>query len=1312
MRPKPAAQFDFHEGKEIAMLRSTLRGLSGVVVLFCSLCFLFAAPRAAGQMGSEGTLNVVVLDQSGASVEGASLELKELSTNDTRMAVTQQLGAAVFPHVPLGTYRLRVTKASFKDSVVDTVVIQGGRVTDLKVSLQIGAAAETVVVDAAATPLIETTSNAIVTTINLKEIEDLPLQGRDVSSLAQLSAGYSGTPGGGTWNGLPVIAQSNTIDGIVSSTSRMKFSGNVQPGLEARLEDIQEMTVQTSQVDLGQGMGMAAMQVNFVTRRGTNDYHGRVYEDFRNTVLNANSWTNNAIGLPRNPIILNNFGGSVGGHIIRDKLFFFASYSELKQPGGYLTGAGVYPYFTQVLTPLAQSGIFTDSNGNKINLFSIASANSLPTGNAAIATQQALINTAIATPGTAVTAAGDPNVLNVNWFVASPTTKYYPAFRLDYNATQKLRLDFSFEDTKYSQPNAASPYFPGSAFADQAAASKSTNYIGSLGVGYTITPTLINQFRGGYYYNAVFTSQGAKPDWVTLPQVSWASNSVTSQGYGISGQTFNLPITTFYPTINFSDNVTWVHRAHTLSFGMDFYREQDHYYNAPDGIPNLAFGLVPGDPATNAFNTALSGESAADRAGAEALYANLIGRIASINPVGSGYPLDLKTHQYLNSQPGASFALDELQRGWGIYAQDSFRLTPHLTLNYGLRWDFTGDDHDLTGAYHGATPEQIYGPSVVGHSFDPGTLSGNLNPSYNASSHQYAGYNVTPQPTIGLAWNPSYSDGIWGRLLGGGKTVIRAGFDVKRFTEPYQYFWNNASNYGKAFFQAFNLQAANGGGPGTFAPGSLQYGGGLTGLPAPSTFPAAYADSLPQSLYTYNGFFSGAGMDPRIQQPYLQEWNIGIQRQLGTSNVLEVRYLGHRTLHQWISTNTNEVNIFENGFLKEFQNAQKNLAINAAHGITSFADNGFAGQTMLPIFNAAFQGESSGGAGVPLQDYGNGGFIADLNQGAAGALASALAYPNGNANYICNLVGSALSPCASTYGYTSPGPYPVNFLQANPYLDSFAGGAPASYLSAQGYGNYNALQVDFREKQWHGMQFDVNYTWSHTLGVQPDNAWEGNVQVFSIRNLRQSYGPTTFDLRNVLHASGTFDLPFGRGKALFASSSGVLDRIVGGWTLGTIFTYDSGFPFQLLGGYDTYNDYGDGGLVLNGTTVSQLQKAVGVFNAPGTYKYTINPALLSGTTSTCSSILKDVCQNTTAGTFGVNPWLKGPHIWNDDLSLSKVIPFGERIRFSLQAEFLNVFNHPNWANPTNNVQSSTFGQSGLSNLNAARQIELRANISF
>ncbi|MGB6820876.1 MAG: carboxypeptidase-like regulatory domain-containing protein, partial [Candidatus Acidiferrales bacterium] len=266
------------------MSRSFSRALFGSMVACVALLFAFSAPSARAQNGGYGTLNVTVLDESGAIVPDAQLTLLDTATGDSRKATTGREGTFTFVALPLGTYKLTVSKGvNFQTQVYDSVVIQGGRVTDLKALLKVGAASQEVVVSASASPIVETTSNAIVTTIDTKQIEDLPLGGRDISQLAFLTPGYSGIPGFGTWNGLPMIAQGNTIDGVVSSTSRMKFGGNTTPGLEARVESIQEMTVQTSQVDMSQALGGSSMQSSFVTRRGTNAYHGEAYEDFRNS---------------------------------------------------------------------------------------------------------------------------------------------------------------------------------------------------------------------------------------------------------------------------------------------------------------------------------------------------------------------------------------------------------------------------------------------------------------------------------------------------------------------------------------------------------------------------------------------------------------------------------------------------------------------------------------------------------------------------------------------------------------------------------------------------------------------------------------------------------------------------------------------------------------------------------------------------------------------------------------------------------------------------------------------------------------------
>jgi len=243
--------------------------------------------------------------------------LRDLSTNIVTKAETSDKGTHTFVNLSLGTYSLSVAKGGFKTQNFEAVVVQAAKTTDVNATLTVGTINETVEVTATATPVIETTTNQIGTVVDMKQIENLPIQGRDLAQLSQLVPGYTGGQNneGGTWNGLPAIDQGNSVDGTIGSTSRMKFGGNAAPAISPRLESIEEMTVQTEQLDMNQGFGQASMQVNFVTRRGGNKYHGRVFEDFRNAALNAQSWANDASNfvdpsnpIPKNSIKLNDFG--------------------------------------------------------------------------------------------------------------------------------------------------------------------------------------------------------------------------------------------------------------------------------------------------------------------------------------------------------------------------------------------------------------------------------------------------------------------------------------------------------------------------------------------------------------------------------------------------------------------------------------------------------------------------------------------------------------------------------------------------------------------------------------------------------------------------------------------------------------------------------------------------------------------------------------------------------------------------------------------------------------------------------------------
>src|SRR5215471_19541508 len=361
------------------------------------LSWLCGSFSALAQTGTTGTITVIVQDPSGAIVPDATLELRDKATNTLRTGATQQSGAYTFPNLPFGVYDLSVIAKGFQREVFDSVQVQTGRATEVRAMMKIGGAAETVQVSAEDTSLVETTSTTLATTIDTKQVVDLPIQGRNVFNLAFTAPGFATTPlavvsqttlsqgpqdntipTSGTYNNLPGAAiVGATLDGVPGISNRFKSAGFsygavvVQP----RLENIAEMTIQTGQMDLSGGAGTSSLQISMVTRRGTNAIHGRLFEDFRNTALNANTWINNAQRLPRNVIKLNDFGGSVGGPILKNKLFFYGSMAASIAPLSRVSS-------TTVLSPTAQQGIFSykTSSGaiQTANVLQIAGAAGYP----------------------------------------------------------------------------------------------------------------------------------------------------------------------------------------------------------------------------------------------------------------------------------------------------------------------------------------------------------------------------------------------------------------------------------------------------------------------------------------------------------------------------------------------------------------------------------------------------------------------------------------------------------------------------------------------------------------------------------------------------------------------------------------------------------------------------------------------------------------------------------------------------------------------------------------------------------------------
>lgn len=527
--------------------------------------------------------------------------------------------------------------------------------------------------------------------------------------------------------------------------------------------------------------------------------------------------------------------------------------------------------------------------------------------------------------------------------------------------------------------------------------------------------------------------------------------------------------------------------------------------------------------------------------------------------------------------------------------------------------------------------------------------------------------------------------------MGDQKTVIRGGYSISYYSEGLLNFTNNAGN-NPGLRQSGTLM------PGVdFAPGSLHLG---DPLPAFRLFPASFSFPLALANFTFTNTVIST-IDPDIRAPYVQSWSLGLQRELTPSTAIEVRYVGNRGVRLWHTLNVNEVNIFENGFLREFLQAQRNLEVNLAQGRgPTFLNNGLPGQAAIPIFETAFAGLPAG------QGFSNGTFITLLQTGQAGALANVLA---STPIYFCRLVGNAFGPCANL-GFQMPGRYPINFFRLNPFLGT------ARVLSDNSSSNYNALQIEFRHRLSRGLTLNVNYTWAHALTDRYTKDVANLGDFTTLRNRRLDYGPSPFDIRHVFQAFGTYDVPFGPGRR-FSTTHPVLNGIAGGWTVGWIIRVQSGLPFKLSSGRATVNQ-SDAGVILNGVTTADLQKLVGVFKPSGRPDvFFLHPQLVGSDGRANPSFLSPP---TTPGQFGSFVYLYGPRFATADLSLAKQIPIaGERVRMEFRAEMVNAFNHPVFEVPTGgtfavtpiSITATNFGRT-TSTMTLPRQVQFRLRLAF
>jgi Carboxypeptidase regulatory-like domain len=1291
------------------------------------ICFL-SSGVAFSQENPTGTLVGNVTDSQGGAIVGAAITVTDMTSGNSVTTMSGAGGEFTVGNLAPSVYKVTVEMNNFKTGVFTNITITLGKTYSLPAKLEVGEKTITVQVEGGGEQLMETQSATVTTTVSGKSITNLPFNSRSAVLLGVLDPGAE-TNGGSrnsAFEGLPKGAINITFDGINVQCNLLKSSDGFFAINDPRIDDVEEFAITTA-VNSPDKSGEGAVQMNYVSKKGGNAFHGGVWEYNRNTDFDSNTYFNNLSGTPRQILQLNDFGGKVGGRIIRDKLFFFVDMDNFDEPASItrsrsiLTPAaatGKYTYQpvgpdgqTPALPDMAALPSWVTCNGSTsnpictVNLFALAGGAGYPTTiPATIAKYLNAAEGSATAPGVTISPT-NPSLYQetINFNNSGTQTRRYPDARLDYQINKKNSLELDYHYSHYtSSPDILngmdSPY-PVALFTTNQGSQISNRNLFVVAWRTTIGSNASNEFRIGAQIAPVNFGVG-----IALDQYPLQASNIGTQPYtfGVFGMSSffnpfgdNQGRNTALGQV--SDNLGWTRGRHALTFGVsgtsiwynDFFENSGSLNfgidNQNDPMATVGSAFTGGNPVFSGgpgscmdsscqSNGALPNISDTDFANVEALYASLTGRVQSFtssvffSPTAKGF------------QTGAPQVDKWRQNEVGLYFGDTWRVKSNLTFSYGLRWELAGAPTDSLNEYstlQGGT-SALFGISGAGNLFKPGVLGGDPTTTYvnDAGYKWYDLYKKAFAPTVGLAWEPHTDRAVLDKILGSaGKTVFRAGYNIAYSREGLAGFSSiaggNPGYIGSQVTQSGNVNDPT---QGLFNAGSV-----ILGTPSGNTLndvlqtPSSFLPSFPLNIA---GGTSINLYDPHIAPPMIQSWSAGIQRELSTNNVLEIRYVANHGSGLWDQFNINEVNIFENGFLEEFNNAASNLnicttvdpagclAIEKANGlaaptatapVANFADFGLPGQVALPVFTAAYTGSQTGSQFD--SHFQSSAYVPLIEQGLAGSVANIF---QTNLSRYDNIVNAG---------------FPANFFVANPLATQFGAG---SFILANGaQSTYNSLQVDFRRRPSHGLQFDVSYVFAKALTNYNANNSVNFAQFTTLRNLNYDKGPAPFDIRDAIKGQALYNLPFGSGRKWLNSGNGVANRLVSGWEVDSIVVWQTGSPINIQSGLGGTFNQNDPGVVLNGITTSQLQSMLSVNKTEqtGAVFYFPTNLLTAGLTTPNPAVIQPC---TSAGQLCQKLFVYGPQFVNANISLVKTTKITERLNVEIRMEALNAFNHANF----------------------------------
>jgi hypothetical protein len=1251
--------------------------------------------------GQTGTSRVTgnVLDAAGAVVPSAKVTITNEGTNAEFTMTTGSGGSYAFDSIQLGTYTVTVEAQGFKKFISKGNILTNGVPLTVNAALEVGGANDTVEVTGSFERVQTSTSGNFGTTVDNRTLTDLPLGldatsgGRNPLVFVRLQPGVTtgaNTGGGSHVNGARDRAFNYTLDGIdINETSA---GGSEFSPLRTNPDSLQEFRVITSNATADRGRSSGA-QVELVTKSGTNEFHGNLFYFHRNSALSANEWQNGLLGVAKPALRQHQFGGDVGGPILKDRTFFFFNYQGQKQVipvqvtrtvytdsvkqgifryvvGSFTDGSGVLqPRRNNPFGTTANGGAVVDAAGNPLfpNCSATVTTNCIASYNI-IGNDPRRLGVDPTIQSRVLSLLPSPNLftggdgLNTANYVFSegrldPQRDF--VFKIDHNLTNtqniSVRYAWGKQDTINDSTNSGLPAFPG-----LPPKVNTTRDPRNLAVNYRwqIRPNLINELVVGgnhFTFNFINPSVGAQ-----------AFSIITINPTDpLDFQAGNLRTLNTYQVV---DNLSWTKGTHLFKGGINFRYQQHRDIRGSLGgqnanpIVNILGGQTVNVNCLNngtgvnaagqeffCLPTVASGSGSSlvlgintnDRPRLQSTINDLLGRVFSIT---QGFTADFGLTGF--SAGGTNFINDARYPEYDFYFQDTWKFRPNLTIDLGLRYEAK-----LTPFARGRlyTPNQLVSVGAPGSS----TLRWIDNDLYGSDLNNWS-------PSLGFAWDPR----------GDGKTSIRANYRLAY--DRINTFVLSSAIYNTipgVTLGVVNTEFGQNGGPGLTG-GRIR--DGIPGL-TPS------ASVIPQQQLQPAAFGTGTitVVDPEFRAPKTNQWGLSIQRDVWKDIVVDVSYIGRRASGLFGAYDINQVDIFRNNFLREF----------------NIVNNG-------PIVNGQ---RTAGNSALFNQLYGP-----DTRRNA-NETGSQFAFRNLRSSFDLNSVAAVAADAA---GRIQGGRSLVNLAGLpNDFFRPFSQFGTINVIDSNDYSTYHALQVLVQRKFAKGVQFQGSYTWSKSLDTRSfdpafTTAGRGSGQSasstpFDIYRRYLNYARSDFDRTHVFVGYAIWDLPFGKSGLIGRDAPGFVQRVIEGWNITGVATIETGRPFTIYTGSNQLTNVLQSTANCNNCSRSlgKVDKVSSVFGGvPGYF--------------TAEDLAK--FSQPAAGELGNTGrnYFTGPGFWNVDMTVLKRTKFTETANFELRFEFFNVLNRVNFGFPDAILNGTTFGRIRTNVASDSRKIRVGAKINF